>query len=217
MGEQTFRIKNVGAPQLDEIYNQEIPSTNKVNQLLNTEIKNLLLVVQHPVTEQLEHSAKNTEILFDVLNSYDLQKIVILPNNDAGASIVKAKIREKRKTDMLIYSNLTRKVYLSLLKNCTCIIGNSSSGILEAPSFNTPAINLGIRQKDRVQGVNVINAEYDASSIKSAINKAISKTFKDLIKNSTNPYGDGKSSKRILDILLSTKINDKLLVKGITS
>ena len=216
LGEQQFRIKKVGAPQLDEIYNQEIPSICEVNKLLNTKIDDLfLLVVQHPVTEQMEYSAKNTEILFETLNGIDLQKIIILPNNDAGSEIVKAKIREKRKSNMLIYSNLTRKIYLSLLKNCCCIIGNSSSGLLEAPSFKTPAINLGIRQKDRVQGLNVINSDYEYNSIKSAIKKALSKEFRNKLINSKNPYGDGKSSKRILDTIINTKINDKLLIKGI--
>ena len=118
---------------------------------------------------------------------------------------------------MFIYSNLRRSLYLGLLKNCKCIVGNSSSGIIEAPSFNTPSLNLGTRQKDRVQGDNVINQDYNLELIISSIKKAISKEFKNSMKSSSNPYGDGKSSKRILDIMLSTKINDRLLIKGITS
>ena len=105
-----------------------------------------------------------------------MQKVIILPNNDAGASIVRAKIREKRKTNMFIYSNLSRSIYLGLLKNCKCIVGNSSSGIIEAPSFKTPALNLGTRQKDRVQN-NVINQDYNLELIISSIKKAISKEF----------------------------------------
>ena len=218
LGEQSFRVHNVGAPQLDEIYQEYIPSLKEINKKLNSTInEKFLLVVQHPVTEKLIFAGKNTEILFDALDTFDMQKVIILPNNDAGASIVKAKIREKRKTNMFVYSNLSRSIYLGLLKNCKCIVGNSSSGIIEAPSFQTPALNLGTRQKDRVQGDNVINQEYNFELIISSIKKAISKEFKKSIKSSANPYGDGKSSKRILDIVQSTKINDSLLIKRITS
>ncbi len=217
LGEQIFRIHNVGAPQLDEIRNQNLPSIAAINKKLNAQInKDFILVVQHPVTEQLEQIGNNTEILFDALDKFHYQKIIILPNNDAGASIVRSKIIEKRKTDMVIYRNLTRSIYLSLLKNCKCIVGNSSSGLLEAPSFKTPAINLGIRQKDRVQGSNVINCPYDVDNIKISIEKAISTQFKKSLKNSLNPYGDGMSSKRILKVIISTRINDILLVKGLT-
>ena len=99
-----------------------------------------------------------------------------------------------------------------MLKKSQLIIGNSSSGIIEAPSFRTPCINIGRRQIDRVQSNNVINTSCEEKKIKLAIKKAISKDFKSKIKK-FNPYGDGKSSLKILNILKNTKIDDKLLIK----
>tara|TARA_B100000212_G_C27384127_1_gene538430 strand:- start:5905 stop:7038 length:1134 start_codon:yes stop_codon:yes gene_type:complete len=218
LGEQEFRVHNVGAPQLDEIYSEDLHDIDFVEKELNISLKNgFLLIVQHPVTEQLKMASENTSQLLKALEKFSLPKIIILPNNDAGSTLVKEKIFASRRTDMHIFSNLTRKIYLSLLRECSCIVGNSSSGLLEAPSFRTPAVNIGIRQQGRVQGENVINCEYNIESIIQSINKALSENFKNGLASSKNPYGDGKSSKRIIDLLSSTKVDDNLLIKEITS
>jgi len=218
LGEQDFRVHNVGAPQLDEIYSEDLLNIDSLEKELNISLKNgFLLIVQHPVTEQLKMASENTSNLLKALEKFSLPKIIILPNNDAGSSLVKEKIFATRRSDMYIFSNLTRKIYLSLLKECSCIVGNSSSGLLEAPSFRTPAVNIGIRQQGRVQGENVINCEYDSETIIQSINKALSLNFKKSLASSKNPYGDGKSTKRIIDLLLSIKVDDNLLIKEITS
>ena len=97
-----------------------------------------------------------------------------------------------------------------------CIVGNSSSGLLEAPSLKLPCVNIGIRQKGRIQSESTINCEEDEVSITKSIKKALSKEFNQKIKLIRNPYGDGNSSKKILKILKETKINNKLLTKNIT-
>jgi UDP-N-acetylglucosamine 2-epimerase len=105
---------------------------------------------------------------------------------------------------------------LALLKHSIFLIGNSSSGILEAPSFGKPVINLGNRQKDRLRGKNVIDAEFECNSISNAVIMAQSKEFIDRAKNSPNPYGDGQSSERIIKILEQTEITPSLLNKQIS-
>ena len=98
-----------------------------------------------------------------------------------------------------------------------CLVGNSSSGLLEAPTLNVPAINIGRRQDGRVRGDNVIDIKnFSVKDIENAITVAISDEFRKKIINSSNPYGDGHSSERILDVLLNTKINDSLIVKRLT-
>jgi GDP/UDP-N,N'-diacetylbacillosamine 2-epimerase (hydrolysing) len=96
------------------------------------------------------------------------------------------------------------------------MVGNSSSGLLEAPTFKIPAVNLGRRQADRVQGKNVINAPFEPTAIKAAIEQGLSETFRDGLRDSDNPYGDGRSAERILDILLRTPHDDTLLIKELT-
>jgi GDP/UDP-N,N'-diacetylbacillosamine 2-epimerase (hydrolysing) len=116
-----------------------------------------------------------------------------------------------------MFSNIQRQDYLAILKYAKVIVGNSSSGLLEAPTFKTPAVNIGRRQLGREQGINVINAEFQENEIFNAIEKALSQTFyEDVQANCINPYGDGRSSERILDILKNTVIDNKLIVKDIT-
>ena len=145
-----------------------------------------------------------------------MNKIWILPNNDAGSQSVRRALLQNRASDTYIFDNLSRNDYLGLLNYCDAIIGNSSSGLLEAPTFSTPAVNLGRRQADRVQGLNVINAEFNEIEIKEAIKRAISNHFRDEIAHCENPYGDGNSSGRILKILEQVPVDDNLLIKKLT-
>lgn len=116
-----------------------------------------------------------------------------------------------------MYANLKREDYLGLLKNCACIVGNSSSGLLEAPTFKIPSVNIGRRQNLRFRGINVIDVPFEEDKIVNAINKAISKEFRSYLQeNCINPYGDGHSSERIVDLLLHTKVDNKWLVKNLT-
>ncbi len=216
-GEEPFRIYNVGAPQLDEMVMENIPKLSETLVKLSLPIKEkYLLCVHHPVTEEAGSSYQNMKNLISALSKFDIPKIIILPNNDAGSYQTRKSIMDNRKSDMYLFDNLSRKDYLSLLKNCSAIIGNSSSGLLEAPTFKVPALNIGIRQKNRVQGENVLNCSNEEKSIEDGIKRVLSKNFKDKLNNIINPYGDGKSSERIISILEKIKIDSKLLVKQIT-
>ena len=103
------------------------------------------------------------------------------------------------------------------LKNCKCIVGNSSSGLLEAPTFRTPAVNIGNRQNSRFRGNNVIDTDFDTELIIKSVEKAMSAEFKNfLINNVDYPYGDGHSSEKILELLRTTMVDDKLISKHLT-
>ena len=219
MGEQEFRIKTVGSPQLDELKSINNPMKKKqIFEELNIEkMNNYLLVVYHSVTEEFYKTEKNFNIFFDSLKKINLPKIWILPNNDAGSGIIKSNILTKRRNDIFIFDNINREKYLYILKHASCIVGNSSSGIIEAPTFKVPCVNVGRRQNKRLKAKNVIDiVDYDKVKIAKAINKAISVKFKKSLHDLKNPYGDGKSSEKIVKCLLDTKINKKLFFKEIT-
>jgi len=218
LGEEKFRIHNLGAPQLDELVSGFYLSKPEIQQNLNLDLdKKYLLVVQHPVTEEFDQAEFQIAETMIALNKVNLTKLVILPNNDAGSIKIREGIEKHLSGEYVMFSNIKREEYLTLLKHAEAIVGNSSSGLLEAPTFCTPAVNIGRRQLGREQGINVINTEYESVKILKAINKAISPEFKKSLKNRcVNPYGDGKSSEKILHLLLETEINNKLIVKDLT-
>jgi len=151
------------------------------------------------------------------LRRFDQPKLVIMPNSDAGSLYIREGIEKGRRGEFYTFSNLKREHYLGLLKNAACIVGNSSSGLLEAPTFGVPAVNLGRRQGRRLQGSNVINAEFEEDEIVSAVKRALQPGFRRRLKKKcVNPYGDGHSSERILKILRETPVNDTLLTKNLT-
>ena len=220
LGEEKFRIKTVGAPQLDDLYSKKFDFNNilhfkeKYNLNLN---KHYFLVVYHPPQEKIESINKDFKVLFSYFKNTNYKRIWISPNNDSGSLIVKNEFNKYRDTNDFIFDNLPRKDYLTLLKNSKCIIGNSSSGILESSTFKTPCINIGYRQNGRLRAKNVVDiSKLSEKTLKKAFEKISSKKFKLMIKMIKNPYGDGKSSNRIIDILGKTEINDKLMFKKIT-
>ena len=216
MGEEKYRIFNTGAPQIDDMKKTKFKD-DYIKKNFNIDTKSpFILVVMHPVTEEYGLTEKQVKILINSLNLVKQKKIWILPNIDAYADKIRKIILENRNSDTLIFKNLSREIYLTLLKRSKLIIGNSSSGLLEAPSYSLPAINLGRRQNNRVQAKNVINSEFKKEKIIASIKKATSKKFINSCKNMKNPYGDGNSSSRIMEILKKTILDDKLLVKNIT-
>ena len=218
LGEEEFRVHNVGAPQLDELRTGQIAEINEVSGRLGIDLtKEFFLVVQHPVTERADNAFEEIKETLDALNQFTQNKIIILPNNDAGSALIKKGIEEFRFGNYYVFSNLSRADYLCLLKQAKCLIGNSSSGLLEAPSFKTPVVNLGERQRGRLRACNVVDQEYVSKKIVDSINYVLnSNEFKENLNSCLNPYGDGHSSERILEILRLTRVDDKLLTKNLT-
>ncbi len=217
LGEEKFRIHKVGAPQLDELVGGEVSDLGYLTKKYGVRgAGEYLMVVQHPVTEEMDQAAEQVEALTTALNSSSMQKIWVLPNNDAGSHTIRQALLKFRDQSTLVFDNLTRRDYLGLLKNAAAIVGNSSSGLLEAPTFAIPAVNIGRRQMDRVAGANVINAEFRADDIKAALQEACSSQFRASVAKCENPYGDGHSSRRILDVLSRTPVDDRLLAKRVT-
>jgi len=217
MGEQEFRVFNTGAPQLDEFSMYRYDSRDNLYRKFGLDCSSpFCLLVQHSVTEESEDSEKQMTTVLDALISLSMQIVLIYPNNDAGSIGILDAIDSINYHSIHIERNVDRESYANLMKHASFIIGNSSSALLEAPTFDLPAINVGRRQDGRLQAKNVINVEFNESDIKEAILEVSSKDFRRKITDISNPYGDGKSSPRIVDILLNLEINSKLLNKQLT-
>ncbi len=212
-GEQEFRVFNVGAPQLDEFLNGNVTSDLELQHKYRGFDKNFILFVQHSVTEQHERAYEQVKLTLNVLHKIGHSVIAILPNSDAGSASVVRAFEENSFAKLHTYRNVPREDYAGFLKHALCIVGNSSSGLLEAPTFKLPAVNIGRRQEGRCQGSNVINCNHSFDDIFNSINHAVTDEFRNTLINIENPYGDGRSSERIVKILSSIEINDKLLNK----
>jgi len=219
MGEEQWRVHNVGAPQLDEIIYGEKLSINELNEIfgLNLEQKTIL-VIQHTVL--VENDLSYTQIIetLEAIKLLKMQTIIIYPNVDSGGQEIIKAINEYKKLPFIhTFKNLERKVFISLLANVSVLVGNSSSGILEAPSFKLPVVNIGDRQRDRMQAENVLNVPHKRSEIVKAVKRCLfGKEYRLRLKKCENPYGDGCSSERIVEILKEINIDEKLLDKIIT-
>ena len=158
-----------------------------------------ILLIQHPVTTESDQSKQQILNTIIALKEIDVQALVSLPNNDAGSSEI---IDEIKSSGLSWYPSLSTKEFVNVYRNIRAIVGNSSSGIHESPTFGIPAVNIGSRQQGRERASNVIDVSYDKESIKAGIEKALFDVeYREGVNNISNPYGNGKSAKRIVELL----------------
>lgn len=221
MGEEPWRVHVVGAPGLDEIFSEELYSEEYIEKKHHLDIdKTLILVVQHPTLTQIDMAADQVRETLEALKEIREQNILIYPNSDAGGRKMIKVIQEYEKYDFLqTYKSLHRKDYLSLMKYASVMVGNSSSGTIEAPTFKLPVVNIGIRESSREHAGNKIFVKPNRNEIRQAIKKALfDENFKRLVRNCKSPYGDGNASEKIVKILKDTFSLEKerLLRKKLT-
>ncbi|MDS0526637.1 UDP-N-acetylglucosamine 2-epimerase [Clostridium sp. SHJSY1] len=219
LGEDKDVVFNVGSPGLDSILNRIYMSKEEVFKKfgLNKDRK-LVIVAQHPVTTQRDEAKNQMVETMEAIKRLGEQTILIYPNSDAGSKEMIEVVKSYKNLDfMSTYKNINFEDFLNLLKYADVMVGNSSSGIMEAPSYKLPVINIGERQKGREQSTNIINVKYDREIIYSSLIKALTdKEFISKVNSCVNPYGDGKTGERIADILSSISINKDLIEKRIT-
>lgn len=203
MGEDRWRVFPVGAPRIDTILNDRLPSFGSILEKYEWAIikKKYILQVFHPVVTESDILEKQVQVLSEALEETQLPIICILPNSDAGGEIIRDFYQKNNTSNINYVTNLSPEEYLTILKESQFVIGNSSSGIIEAASFNVPVINLGTRQNGREQSPNTLNAEITIEKIREAIRTVRKKEFKDKVNKARNIYGDGKSAGKIVTIL----------------
>ena len=217
MGERKNRIFITGAPGLDDIFSGSYTSPIDISRKYNLDLsKPVLVVIQHPVTNEIEMSARQMSETMESIKELGQQSIVIYPNADAGSRPMIKVIEKYRKyQNIRIFRNIPRQDYIGLMKVASALIGNSSSGIIESASFRLPAINIGSRQNGRERYQNVTDVLHNKKQITASIRKALfDKTFLQKIKRCRNPYGNGKAGIKIADVLSRIEMDKDFLQKS---
>ena len=210
MGENPDNIFVVGAPGLDSIMKVKDDIDEDYLKEKYDIKKDFILVLQHPVSLEVEKSAFQIQQTLDAVISTDYQTILVYPNADAGGRAMIDKINEY---NLKAYKTIPHDDFIGLLGLASILIGNSSSGIIESSSFKLPVINVGTRQQGREKAENVIDVDYDKNEILNAINYINSNEYKMKLHECINPYGDGKASERICCILRDMELTNDLLNK----
>ncbi|MBW3019078.1 UDP-N-acetylglucosamine 2-epimerase (hydrolyzing) [Candidatus Woesearchaeota archaeon] len=195
-----FMVGNPGIPvkySLSDERKKEIGSKYKLD--LSQPI---LLVIQHPVTSQVEEAEVQMRETMNALENLHMQTIVVYPNSDAGSRNMIQVINEFNSLDFIqIHKNIVREDFLGLMALCSVIVGNSSCALLEAPSFGLPAVNIGVRQEGRESSSNVINVPHDKTAIASAVKKALDPEFQAVFRDASNPYAKENAEDNIIQII----------------
>jgi len=217
IGEENFRIFNVGSTSLDYIRKTKVMSIDQINRSLGTELvkDKYLVLLKHPLSSEYEDTSLQMQITLDCVSNFcsefDFNLIGIYPNTDPGSYDIISEIgKYKDNPKMNFFKNLAHLEFVNILRNASALIGNSSMGILEAPYYKLPVINIGNRQKGRLNAGNVEFVKYDKDLILKSLYKAcFDNKYRKKISNLFNPYGDGHASDKIVKILSSIDINDR--------
>ena len=229
MGEEAWRIHNVGFPALDLIARGNYASPKEIAERYNIDLKRPVIVfTQHSVTTEFDQADQQVRPALKglkLLAAEGCQVVITYPNNDAGGRRIIGAIEDLRTEshpNVQIHKSLGRYNYHGFLNICgraaigVCV-GNSSSGIKETPAFGCPVVNVGSRQDGRLRAENVLDVTYNREEIVAAIRKALTdQSFRNRSRDCDNPYGRGDAGARIAEILATTGINARLLQKKMT-
>jgi len=214
MGEEPGRVHHAGAPSLDHITRSTLLDRPALEARLGlTLIPPTILAAWHPVTILRDTNAE-ADAFFAALAAAPGQLIFVYPNPDAGSHALIERTRALAATRLSthIFTNLDPISYWSLLGQVDCMVGNSSSGIMEAASFALPVVNVGMRQQGRERAANILDALAETQAILAALRRALSPDFRPSLKGMVNPYGNGSAAKTIAQVLTTVSL-ENLLIK----
>jgi UDP-N-acetylglucosamine 2-epimerase (non-hydrolysing)/GDP/UDP-N,N'-diacetylbacillosamine 2-epimerase (hydrolysing) len=221
MGEAPCRVFNVGAPGLDRLYGAPLLTRGQLEAQLGFRLEEpLALVTYHPATLDQTGTDAQVRHLVAAIRQSGLKAVFTMANADAQGARINARLRAlcaRHPGRFKWIPHLGHRRYLSCLRYCGLMIGNSSSGLTEAPSFRLPVVNIGDRQRGRVRAANVIDVPCSGAAILRGIRKACSPRFRTSLRSMRNPYDrfrDGRASERIKDVLKKVPLSDDLLKKS---
>jgi len=216
MGEEPWRVTVCGAPALDNLKTVDFMTRSELAEECGFKPDGeFLLVTFHPVTLEQDRTEQYAAQLFSALERFALPVIITMANADTGGRLINHMIRAFAERCDLVQAvdNLGTRAYFSTMKLATAMVGNSSSGIIEAASFGLPVVNIGTRQAGRVRGANVIDTGYETDEILAGIQRAVSDEFRRDLREMVNPYGSGNAAEAIVDKLKSVQLDERLIVK----
>ena len=209
MGEDPARVFYSGAPGIDNIKNLKLLTKNKLEKELNWKLTfKSALFTYHPVTLEESDVEIDLEVILSILETFSFNILFTYANADSGGKVINQKIEEFciiQPARYKVVKSLGQIKYLSAMKYVDLLIGNTSSGIIEAASFRKPVVNIGDRQKGRLRGENVIDC--NLKTLQESIKLALSSSFRNKIKNLNNIYGTGAAADIILDKLINEPIS----------
>jgi len=213
LGEQPNRVFNFGGMGIENIKRLKLLSRDEFEKSIGMKLnKKNILVTFHPVTFEDDSFGENfNELLMAIDNLKDTNIIFTKSNSDANGKIINRMIDQyvaENNSKSKVFASLGQLRYLSAMQYVDAVVGNSSSGLIEAPSFKIGTINIGDRQRGRQKARSIIDCKPDKASIKKALQKIYSSKFKEYIKKTKNPYGDGCASKKIVRVLKKTKLKN---------
>jgi len=214
MGEEPLRVHRAGAPSLDHLRRSTLLDRAALESKLGLSLSSPTIVAAwHPVTILRDTNAE-ADAFFAALAQAPGQILFVYPNADAGglALIDRARALADMRAHTSVFVNLDAVTYWSLLSHSGALVGNSSSGIMEAASLALPVVNVGMRQQGRERARNVIDVPADVSAIRAALDRALSPAFRKDLAGMTNPYGEGTAAQMIASVLSSISL-DELLIK----
>ena len=216
MGEKPERVLNFGDPGVDNISKLSLMSQQQLEDSISFKFGKMnLLVTYHPVTLSKKDPSESMQSLLEALDNFPDAKVIITkPNADAGGRIIAQMIDEyTSKNSKRVYScvSLGQVRYLSAMKYCDAVIGNSSSGIVEAPAMKKATVDIGIRQQGRLKAASIIECGENVDEITAAIARALSNEFKQILCNVESVYGTVGASHRIKEYLKTCSIDTIIL------
>jgi UDP-N-acetylglucosamine 2-epimerase (non-hydrolysing)/GDP/UDP-N,N'-diacetylbacillosamine 2-epimerase (hydrolysing) len=216
MGEEPNRVFVTGSPIVDVILSEPPLTREELESELGLPISHALLITYHAETLACESPQLQISKLLQALSSFHNELIFTYPNADAGYAGIIDSIRSFVASNprARLFFNLGRRKYHSLQRHVAAMVGNSSSGILEAPSFRLPAVNIGERQAGRLRTPNVIDVPSKPEEIEEGIRRALSPRFRADISNLRSPFGDGSAANRIVQVLKGVPLDGSFLRKG---
>ena len=216
MGEESWRVFNVGDSGIENIKLTQLMSKEELEKDLGIIVdENTILATYHPVTLESEDVERQINNVLKALEQVNKPVIFTYPNADHGGEKIIAAL-EAFKTKhqfMHVVKNLGSLRYLSVMKHCGLVLGNSSSALIEAPYLKKPVVNIGNRQKGRLMAENILQANYSVESIVNSINEGMSQGFREKVRQTKSLYGEGDTSKEIVRILKEIPIDEKLIKK----
>jgi GDP/UDP-N,N'-diacetylbacillosamine 2-epimerase (hydrolysing) len=215
LGEQPKNVFHVGALGIENINRLKLLNKEEFEASIDFKLSSLnFLVTFHPVTLDNSSAEQQFTELLNAFSTFKNAKIIITkPNADHDGRVIIGLIDEfisKNSTNAISFISLGQIRYLSAIKHCQVVIGNSSSGLIEVPSFKKPTINIGDRQQGRIEAKSVISCKPEKKLIVEAIHLVLSKKFQDQLQFIKNPYGEGNPSIEILDTILNKSKNNIL-------
>ncbi len=216
MGEEPWRVTVCGALGLDNLHEVKILERADFALRYGPDLKDdFLLVTYHPVTLEARDGQRYITELLAALKESGMRILFTMPNPDAGNQLIRQAVgRFVQETPRArAVENLGTQDYFSAMKSAAAMVGNSSSGIIEAASFRLPVVNVGTRQKGRPHSRNVIDVGSSAAEVLAGIRRAVSPAFRESLRDLQNPYGDGHAAPAIMSVLRRVALDDALLRK----